>query len=382
MTTRTLRSANRACRLALAAAALALGATSCGASTTGRAQTFAGMATATRSSAPRLGAGVLVAVSGAAAGPVGSDPRHLVWESGPIETDSTQPVLHDRVLSTGATRVIARRVDPLFGVASTARRVFFARTAGGRTQLLEVSHRGGDPRVLSDSLAAPIASRGGVVAWAEQSDSSLRVVALDTRGGARWTVATLPRCGAEGCYRIGAVTVADAGVVFTRDAVGPQASEVVRRAFTDPKPSSIAIANDPQPDLVPSSTGALYYALARGWYRWDFGERDPRAVRFEGSPTTRLLRYESGRWYWLVRDGCSYRVDAGRDGGNASRPVVAPRLLRTLARAAGACQQLTGLAWTGRQPITAWALAAAASEASHEDEELRGAVVAGRATSP
>jgi hypothetical protein len=259
--------------------------------------------------------------------------------------------------------------------------VFFARTSGAATQLLEVPHRGGQPRVLTDSLATPIASRGDVVAWAEQSESSQRVVALDARRDVQWVVARLPRCGAKGCYRIGAVTVSESGVVFTRDAVGSQPSEVVRRGFADPGASSIAVADDPQPDLVPSSSGALYYALSRGWYRWDFGDGHPRPVRFEGSPTTRLLRYENGHWYWLVRDGCSYRVEAGGDGGSHSRPIVGARLLRALAGAAGTCQQLTGLAWTGRQPVAAWALASADSEASHEDEALRGAVVAGRAPS-
>jgi hypothetical protein len=231
--------------------------------------------------------------------------------------------------------------------------------------------------MLTDSLAVPIASRGDVVAWAEESDSSQRVVALDARRDAEWTVARLPRCSAEGCYRIGAVTVSNTGVVFTRDAIGPQPSEVIRRGFADPRTSSIAITDDPQPDLVPSSTGALYYALSRGWYRWDFGTKDPRPIRFEGGPTTRLLRYENGRWFRLVRNGCSYRVEAGGGDGTHIRPIAAPGLLRTRAPAR-ACQQLTGFAWTGRQPVTAWAMAWATSEASHHDEGLRGAVVAGR----
>jgi hypothetical protein len=362
-------------------AAIVLGTAACGGSSTGAAVPDAppGLADATRAAAPELGGGVLVVVSGAAAGPVGSDADHVVWESGPLETDSIQPVLHDRVLSTGKTTTIARKVDPLYGVASTTRSVFFARTAPGGTQLLRVSHGGGRSRVLTGSLAAPIASRGDVVAWAEETDASQRVVAMNARTGRQWEVASMPRCTVSGCYHIGAVTVSDAGIVFTRDAVGQQPSQVVRRGFADEALESIDIVDDPQPDLVPSSTGALYYVLSRGWYRWDFGERDAQPVAFDGGPTTRLLRFEDGRFYSLTRMGCSYRIETRAADGTGVRSLVTPEGLRDGARApAGACKQLASFAWTGRQPLTAWAIAWASAAARHEDEGLSGAVVAGR----
>ena len=355
--------------------------TACGSSgnATGESEAFPDLATAIHVPAPNLESGVLAVVSGAAAGPVSSDADHVVWESGPIETDSIQPILHDRVLSTGTTTTIARKVDPLYGVASTTDWVFFARTSPRGTQLLRVSHKGGKSRMLTGSLTAPIASRGDVIAWAEETDSSQRIMALDARTDRRWEVAGMPRCTVSGCYHIGAVTVSNAGVVFTRNAVGPQPSQVVRRGFADRTTRSIEIADDPQPDLVPSSTGALYYVLSRAWYRWDFGDPHARPVRLVGGPTTRLLRFENGRFYSLTRLGCSYQVDSRAADGTTNRSIVTPGGLHSMAGApTAACKQLASLAWTGKQPLTSWAIAWASSEASHDDEGLRGAVVAGR----
>jgi hypothetical protein len=371
------------CRSCLIAAILvvpALCASSCGGSTSaGRTTTsFAALAEATRAPAPLLAPGVLVAAHGTATGPVGSDGNHLVWESGPLETDSSQPILHDRTLPTGVTKTIARKVDPLYGVASTTRWVFFARTTAGGTELLRVSHAGTDSRVLTDSLVSPIASRGDVVAWAEESGASQRIVALDADRGSQWTVARMPSCSVSGCYHIGAVTVADSGIVFTRNAVGSQPSLVARREFGASGTESVAIADDPQPDLVPSSSGALYYALGRGWYRWDFGASRPRPVAFADDPVKSLIRHENGRWYWLSRQGCDYGLESTSDAGGIRVTLVVPGRLERLAPGpVPACTSLAGFAWTGRQPIASWVIASAASEAAHEDEGLRGLIVAG-----
>jgi hypothetical protein len=182
-------------------------------------------------------------------------------------------------------------------------------------------------------------------------------------------------------YHIGAVTVAENGIVFTRAAVGSQPSLVVRRAFGETGTQSVAIADDPQPDLVPSSSGALYYALSRGWYRWDFGDSRPRAVAFADDPVKSLIRHEDGRWYWLSRQGCDYRVESGAGAGGRVTFVMPGRLERLAPGAAPACTHLGGFGWTGRQAIMSWVIASAASVGAHEDEGLRGAVVAGpRAT--
>lgn len=103
-------------------------------------------------------------------------------------------------------------------------------------------------------------------------------------------------------YHIGAVALADRGVVFTRDASRPDTSLVVRRSFADARVSTVKIVNDPQPDLVPSSAGALYQAFGHGWYRWDFGQARPRRASFPANSAAQLLSYEHGRWFILTGD--------------------------------------------------------------------------------
>ncbi len=336
-------------------------------------------AASTQTTMPRLGHGALVVVPHAAAGPIGVDANHLVWESGPIESDAFQPLLHDRTLSTGATRTIAGNVNPLFGVASTSRFVFYAQGSGAQISLIEVSHRGGSRVTLTDALVAPIASRGDVVAWAEGLGAIQRVVAFDVARNKQWVVARMPRCTDAGCYRIDAVTVAERGVVFTRAAVGTQPSLVVRRAFGEQQVQSRAIAGDPQPDLIPSSAGALYYVLARGWYRWDFGNARPIQVTFANRPVKSLIRHEHGHWYWLVQRGCSFEVESALGAGGTAGPLVAQKELKGLAPGPGpACAQLGGSAWAGSQLLTSWAIAWEPSEAAHIDMGLRGVIFAGR----
>jgi hypothetical protein len=324
---------------------------------------------------PRLATGVLVVTPHAAAGPVAADSHNLVWESGPIESDAFQPTLHDRNLSTGATRTLSGNVDPLFGLASTARFVFYARSSGNSTSVVQISHRGTDPRTVSDALVTAIASRGNVVAWGEQSGASERVVAYT--GARRWIVAQMPRCTTKGCYRLDDVTVAEHGIVFTRDAVGSQASFVVRRAFGARKVQSLTVLHDPQPNLVPSSSGALYYILSRGWYRWDFGSARPLPVSFANRPLKQLIRHEGSRWYWLVRHGCSVRLESTR-GGKATALAPPRRIVRLGPDYGPTCTDLGALAWAGTHAIAAWAIAAEAAEQTHEDIGLHGAVVSAR----
>ena len=64
----------------------------------------------------------------------------------------------------------------------------------------------------------------------------------------------------------------------------------MRRAFGARRLQSVLIPGDPQPDLVSSSSGALYYVLERGWYRWDFGAALPRQVTFANRPMKELIR--------------------------------------------------------------------------------------------
>jgi hypothetical protein len=333
-------------------------------------------AAAIRTPAPQLADGVLVVTHRAAAGPVAVDARNLVWESGPLEAETLLPSIHDRDLATGVTRTFAGTVDPLFGLASTARSVFFARSSRNATTVVRTSHRGTDARVLSEDLVTPIASRGSVVAWGEQSGPSERVVAYT--GTRRWIVAKMPRCTTNGCYRLGDVTVAKDGIVFTRDAVGGQGSFVMRRAFDESKVQSIAVPHDPQPDLAISSSGALYYALFRGWYRWDFGASDPQPVAFANHLAKQLILHEGARWYWLVRHGeCSVRIVSSK-GGSGAALNVPPRLASFEPGAGRTCTELSVLAWAGNHAIASWAIASEAAEEDHSDAGLRGVVVSAR----
>lgn len=330
-------------------------------------------ATATHS--PHLTAGTLVIEDHAASGPVATDPRHLVWESGPIESDQFQPSLHERDLASGTTKTIASNVNSLFGLASTTHFVFYAQSSASSTSVVRISHGGTDRHVLTDALVTPIASRGNVVAWGEQTGATQRVVAYT--GGKRSIVAQMSRCGTTGCYRLDTVTVAKDGIVFTRDAVGAETSQVVRRAFGASKAETLSIPNDPQPNLVPSSSGALYYVLSRGWYRWDFGSAHPAPVSFANHPLKQLIRHEGSHWYWLVRHGCSVRLES-TTGGKAAALAVPPQMAHVAPDLGQACTQLGALTWAGGYAIASWAIASNKAEETHNDAGLHGVVVSAR----
>jgi hypothetical protein len=367
---------------ALLALALVFAASGCAGgssqSTTGSSASATPPAVAARPLSPRLRAGTLVVTHHAAAGPVSADSRNLVWASGPLEAETLSPSIHDRDLATGSTTTFAGTVDPLFGLASTSRFVFFARSSGNSTTVVQTSHRGTDARVLTTNLVTPLASRGNVVAWGEQSGPTERVVAYT--GTRRWIVAQMPRCTTKGCYRLDEVTVAKRGIVFTRDAVGSQESFVLRRAFGDRTVESTAVQHDPQPDLVPSSSGALYFALFRGWYRWDFGSARPRPVSFANDPSKQLILHEGSHWYWLVRHDCSVRIESNR-GGNGAALNVPVRLASLGPDAGRTCTELCALVFAGPHAIAAWAIASEAAEDDHSDAGLRGVVVSARVPS-
>ena len=356
-------------------AALLSAASACGGGTN---SSLAGVAGATHTPSPRLTAGTLVVNPHEAVGPVAVDAHDLVWESGPLEDEtSVSPSLHDRDFATGSTRTFPGAVDPLFGLASTSRFVFFARSTGNGATVVRTTHRGSDADVLTKTLVTPIASRGNVVAWGEQSGQVQRVVAYEGAGTKPRVVAKMSRCTGAVCYRLDDVTVADRGVVFTRDAVGGQGSLVVRRAFDESKAQSITVKHDPQPDLEPSSSGALYYDLFHGWYRWDFGDSRPRPVTFANSPLKQLIRHEGPVWYWLDRHDCSVRIESSR-GGDAAALNVPKRLAQIGSEPGGTCTELGGLTWAGTHAIAAWAVASEAAEEDHSDAGLRGVVVSAR----
>jgi hypothetical protein len=318
----------------------------------------------------------LLVTRGSAVGPVAVDARYVVAVVGPVEVESTVPRLVQRELPRGRTRTLAGDVDPTQGLASTRDWVIYVTSSGALTA---IRHDGSGRRTLTPSVLAPLASRGELVAWAESRGGRQRVMVRNMGSGAEWVAADMPRCAPAGCYRIDAVTLADGGVVFDRGAIGPQPSFVVRRAFSAARASAIAIAADPQPDLAPSSAGALYYAFGRGWYRWDFGSSRPARTAF-GDPG-RGPRYEHGHWLVLTRNGCQMGLRASLPGGQTVDLETAPRLLSQLGIRQRMCVNSLGVVWTGSQAVSAWALQPRAEIDDHSESELAGLAVAGLASS-
>ena len=323
-------------------------------------------------SAPTLRPGRLVAAPGVVVFRAATDTRHLVWVAGGVEGAHHPIEVTQRALGTNRLTTLARGADPAYGLASTRRWVVYAR-AGPVPRLVATPHRGRGSVTLSRSLAAPIAARGELIAWAEEAGGVDRVLVRDMAQGTTWAAAEMPKCEGGRCYRVDAVALADAGVIFTRVASGPDTSIVVRRAFTDTRPTQVRIDGDPQPDLVPSSTGAVYQVFGRGWYRWDFGRARPRRVLRGLDPETGALAFEDGHWLLQVQRGCSSAV-VGRDGGRNAE-VADPAVV---ARGAGVrhrmCVELGAATWTGRQLLTAWGVIPPESIEAHENGGATGFV--------
>jgi membrane protein DedA with SNARE-associated domain len=165
-------------------------------------------------------------------------------------------------------------------------------------------------------------------------------------------------------------------VVFDRGAIGPQPSAVIRRGFSDRRSARVVLKHVTQPQLVPSSAGALYYAIGRGWQRWDFGEARPRRTPFRGARAAPLVAYERGRWLLVKRHGCESEL-AVRLADGRRRVLASPSGAGGLpTRQYSACHVLGALGWRGRQPLSAWAVIPAASVEAHSERGLTGAVLA------
>jgi hypothetical protein len=168
------------------------------------------------SSAPLTARAVLL-VKGAFVASIATDAAS--WE---VAASRGQPLspLFERKLRGGPVKRLATRTLPEFGLASTATGVVYAEQGKSGPELVAIRHGGRHRIVLTRSLAAPIASRGNRVAWAEQTGSTQRVVVRDMTSRRVWIAAQMRRCDRTGCYRIDAVTLADEGVVFDRGAIG------------------------------------------------------------------------------------------------------------------------------------------------------------------
>ncbi len=304
--------------------------------------------------------------------PVAVSPGYIVWETAGPEESAIASTVEQRDLRTKRVRTLAVGTNPDRGVASTARWVVYA--AGNGSTLLAVRHDGSQRHVLSKLLVAPIASRGKRVAWVEQDNRRQRVYVLDTATGKRWFAADVPRCVATHCYRIDNVALAEGGVVFTRGAIGPQPSFIVRRGFNDHAPLSQRLPNDPQPDLAPSSAGALYYYFGHGWYRWDFGALRPRLTRFRGAHQTAVLRLEQGNWFIRSPGTCGSVLTLIRADGRSSLIASSKSMIASAHLGADGCADLLDLELTGGQAISAWAFRHESADPNVEDAGLVGVV--------
>lgn len=330
--------------------------------------------------APSLAPGVLVKTTERFHFRVAFDPNHVVWVTGPLQARIAPTVLMQRDLRSKRSTTLAVDVDPGFGLASTTGWVAYADT-GSESRLLAVTHDGRRRVTLSSSLVAPIAGRGELVAWAEQVGHAHRVVVRDMARNTDWVAAEMPRCVRGRCYQIGGVTLAERGVVFTRSTTAPDTSVVVRRAFSDSRPQEVRIPGDPQPELAPSSAGALYYVFRRGWLRWDFGDARPRPTRFGADPPVGVLAYERDRWFIVTQKGCSAGIVALRSGPGR-QTVADPKHVHAAAGGThGGCAQLGGFAFTGRQLLTAWGVIPERALEEHSDHGLAGVVLAGKPVS-
>jgi hypothetical protein len=324
----------------------------------------------------RLKPGWLLLVTGGEAESIAAAGHTLAWELVPLRAGRPSGLM-ERDQRTGEVRKLATETLPQFGLAATTNHVVFAQPSNSGVELFTIRQDGSDRLVLSRSLAAPIASRGEFIAWAEQSGSSQQVVVRNMSTHHEWIAARMPRCRGDRCYRIDSVTLADHGVVFDRGAIGPHPSLIVRRRFQDPEPTVAEVPNDPQPELANSSDGALYYWLQHGWMRWDFGQKRPHLTELRGVQPW-LLGSERGRLLLLTGPRCRPRLVV-RSRSHPKLVINAPATTPASPREFGPlCRRLTDLAWQDGRLLVAWSVLPKASLGAATKVGLVGVVTATR----
>jgi copper transport protein len=310
-------------------------------------------------------------LEGTPARAISVDARSVVWETFGSD-EGAIAALAVRDLRTRRSTTLVRNIAPQYGLAEASGLVVYA-TGSLPPRLVAIEVASGRRLLFARNLVAPFAWRGERVAWAEEKGARQRIVVRDLSTGKQWVAADVPSCKRQRCYRIDGVTLADRGVVFVRGAIGPQPSFVVRRAFSAPRPETVVVAHDPQPDLVPSSAGAVYFALGKGWYRWDFGQSRPSRAPFKGDGSADPVGYDEGRWFVRRHRGCDDLMVALLPDG---RQVVvgSPTTARDLAGVGREfCAKAINLAWTRGRVLTSWAM----TPLAHSHAEAPGVIELG-----
>jgi hypothetical protein len=299
------------------------------------------------------------------------DGHFLTWETSGTE-DNPAAAVFERDERTGRVTRLATNVLPDLDLAANARWIVYARLEHKQQQLVAVSRDNRVRRVLARSLVTPIDVRGNRIAWVERVGGRQRVVVQSIDGGARWIASDLPTCSKGRCYRVDAVTLANEGVVFDRAQIGASRSLIIRRRFGASSPSTLVL-KDPQPDLRRSATGAFYYYVQRGWFRWDFDSTRPVRVPVRGSSQD-IATVQDGRVLIVAGSHCrqslALRLPNGsvRQLGGPAPPKIVPTYGGSI------CRQLTAVGSSPGEILVAWSFLPVADLEAHNEADLVGVV--------
>ncbi len=252
-------------------------------------------------------------------------------------------------MKTGKLTTVAHGAIALNGLASTRDWVVYALHPGAPV-LYARSHDGTRARVLGRNVVGLLGARGDLVAWAQADGDEHRVVVEEMSTERQWVAATLPRCEEGRCFRIDAVSVSDGGVAFARGAIGAHPSQIWRRSFPDGELENVPVPNDPQPDLVPSSSGPAFTILGGRVRTWPFGRAAAEDDDLAGAAGAAVLGHERGWWFVSAGAGQSPGIYARAEGGS-EQPLAEPPPPES-----GTEPMLAAFTWSGRQAFSAWGL--------------------------
>ncbi|HST14089.1 MAG TPA: hypothetical protein VLJ44_04450 [Gaiellaceae bacterium] len=298
-------------------------------------------------------------------GPLASNARYIVYAQPSGDDDEPVPIEELDLRTHRKTTLVAAGL-PALGVGATPGWAAFVAPYGNGQALFAVRHGTTRRVVLSTSIVSPVTSDGDRLAWAEERGGRQRVLVRTMTTRHTWVAADFPRCTAGSCYRIDYVTLSDAGVTFDRGAIGTQPSFVLRRRFDGPLEST-AVPGDPQPDLVPSSAGAFYFVLDRGWFRWDFTSRRPTSTDAPQPPRGQVLAVDARGV--LVQTGTSCHAKLVFMSKGRTRAFLPPR---APGGSGEVCAHVTGFSIEAHRLVVGWGLLPKVSLQTHSDAGVLG----------